>query len=70
MLEAAQTSGYALPGLVGEDLIGNPMIVDILHALHLLVGGEVGMERAGQMLNIILSNYASYSLPRNAYALP
>lgn len=61
MLEAAQTSGYALPGLVGEDLIGNPMIVDITHAPHLLVGGEVGMERAGQMLNIILST--SYSLP-------
>ncbi|MDD5392791.1 MAG: FtsK/SpoIIIE domain-containing protein [Thiothrix sp.] len=61
MLQTAQKSGYPLPGLVGEDLVGNPVVVDITHAPHLLVGGEVGMERAGQMLNILLST--AYSLP-------
>lgn len=61
MLEATAKSGYLLPGLVGEDLIGNPMMVDITLAPHLLIGGEVGMERAGQMLNILFG--AVYSLP-------
>lgn len=60
MLKAAAQSSHNLPGLVGEDLVGNPLVVDITHAPHLLVGGEIGMERAGQMLNILLG--ASYAM--------
>lgn len=62
-LEMLQTEGQpncTLPGLVGEDLRGNAILLDITQAPHLLIGGEIGMERAGQMLNLILS--AAYNV--------
>ena len=55
MMQQAEATSYALPGLIGEDIVGNPLIVDIAQAPHLLVGGEVTQERAVQMLNLILS---------------
>lgn len=61
MMQQAAASPYALPGLIGEDLLGNALIVDIARAPHLLVGGEITDERAVQMLNMILSSAYSRS---------
>ena len=61
MIQQAARTDYALPGLVGEDLVGNALIIDIARAPHLLVGGEITDERAVQMLNMILSSAYSRS---------
>lgn len=46
---------HTLPALIGENLVGNPVVVDIAQAPHLLIGGELGEERHQQVLNCILS---------------
>ena len=59
----ADFTKFKLPGLVGEDLVGKPLVVDIAQAPHLLVGGEVGSERASQLLNMLFS-MAYYCSPQ------
>lgn len=55
LLPKITNAAYTLPALVGEDLVGNSIVVDIAQAPHLLIGGELGEERSQQVLNIILS---------------
>ena len=57
---------FTLPGLVGEDLVGKPLVVDIAQAPHLLVGGELGSERASQLLNMLFSA-AYYCSPQQLH---
>ena len=52
LIPQAKESQAILPGLIGEDLVGKPLVVDITQAPHLLVGGEIGNERLHQLLNI------------------
>ena len=56
LIPQAKDSQAILPGLIGEDLVGKPLVVDITQAPHLLVGGEIGNERLHQLLNMVLSS--------------